>query len=711
MATISITTANWNSPSFWSSINYGSGGHTFDFSSLPSNFTVSVNQMSGQLTIDNGSSDFTVRDATTNASADASMGGNTEFSFFDFVLPDGNDWGRGDENANNFDGGGGDDTIEGGTEDDTISGGSGNDVLYGDAESPIGVTESFEVGSLTMSPNEVRDGSAQGGNPSNANDGTSVIYDNAAQLEDGTNVAMRVTLVDKSSSNLNVNLTNGTTNQTILLSGGSSQQGETAEIRIEFLDQATGEPLVLSGSATFSDLDDNSGSTGTAENLVLDAGYFSSFAVSQDSSLEVSQSNGMVTAKGTEQNNPNDQDAWFQAMFDGKSEINFTLIYPGVTAGFGFNGQDITNSVVTPVIAGNDTLDGESGDDQIDGGGGDDTILGGQGDDTLIGGAGNDEISGGSGEDFIRGGGGNDTILAGGDDTVSGDDGDDVFRIDPDALTGGGTISITGGEGDETLGDTLDFNGQLDWGSVVITDDDDENGGLTGYATLRDGTVVNFSQIETVLCFAEGTRLSTPKGDIAVEDLAEGDLIDTLDHGPQPIRWKRASPHGWAAESNDQKPVQFKPGSLGAGLPRRELVVSPQHRMLVPDAEDGQLVAAKALLDLPGVRQQNGRRRVTYHHLFFDRHQVLFAEGAPTESFYPGVAALRSLSAADRNSLRPLLLHQEGEGYAPVRPLMKVQCARHLVAAGLATWSAGTLKRLTGRASRSTLRVVSRDAG
>ena len=169
---------------------------------------------------------------------------------------------------------------------------------------------------------------------------------------------------------------------------------------------------------------------------------------------------------------------------------------------------------------------GGAGDDLIDGRGGDDLLYGGDGDDTII---------GGTGADLIEGGAGDDLILVGSGDTVFGGAGNDTFVLDATAL-GGGTITIDGGETDEPGGDTLNFGGLLDWEDVVYNNTDPN--ALSGTATLSDGTVVTFSNMESVIiCFTAGTRILTPHGPRPVEDLRPGDLVITRDNGPQPLRW------------------------------------------------------------------------------------------------------------------------------------------------------------------------------
>ncbi|MFO6462749.1 Hint domain-containing protein [Jannaschia sp. KMU-145] len=323
---------------------------------------------------------------------------------------------------------------------------------------------------------------------------------------------------------------------------------------------------------------------------------------------------------------------------------------------------------------GNDVLDGGSGGDTIDGGNNNDSITGGAGDDSLIGGAGSDTLAGGLG---------NDTILVGTGDTATGGDGDDLFLIDP-AQVGGGTLTVVGGEGSETGGDTLDFNGLWVPGQVFIDDSlPDSAGGFSGSATLSDGTVVTFEQIEKIICFAHGTEISTPQGARRVEDLAPGDMVLTRDAGVQPLQWI-GSRHVLTAA--DQAPIRFAPGTVGNS---RVLRVSPQHRMLVRGwraqltfGEDEVLVPAKALIDGAGVVQE-GVGPTSYFHLMTPDHEVIFAEGAETETFLPAAFGLEGIAAADREALfrvRPELRADLAAYGRAARPLAPTRLARLLAA-------------------------------
>ena len=252
--------------------------------------------------------------------------------------------------------------------------------------------------------------------------------------------------------------------------------------------------------------------------------------------------------------------------------------------------------------------------------------------DTLIGGTGADEMFGGAGNDEFT--------LADGD-TASGDDGDDLFTL-TDLGEANAAIFIDGGESGETGGDTLALNGQAALSDVVYDVGNPENGTIT----LTDGTTVTFSNIENIICFTPGTLIATPFGPRAIEALQPGDLVLTRDRGPQPLRWigKRTVP----AQGNFA-PIEVSPGVLGEG----SLLVSPQHRMLFTGyraellfGESEVLVAAKHLVDGHSVRI-SPRKHVTYIHLMFDCHEIISANGLPTESF---LAADQGLSALDDGS-------------------------------------------------------------
>lgn len=302
---------------------------------------------------------------------------------------------------------------------------------------------------------------------------------------------------------------------------------------------------------------------------------------------------------------------------------------------------------------GDDLIAGGTGDDHLDGDAGSDTVSGGDGNDTLVGDLGNDSLTGGIGADEVYGNEGNDTISFAEGDTVYGMDGDDTFYVTDLGEAGSIAGAIIGGEGNETLGDTLDFQGLTHWDNVTYTNTDPGvGGGLSGQAILADGSIVTFSEIENIIiCFTAGTRIATPNGPRAVQDLRPGDLVITRDHGLQPVRWtgSRRVP-----ASGSLAPVRFETGILGNDRP---LLVSPQHRMLVrgPQAslmfgESEVLASAKHLVNGASVTTAPGGD-VTYVHILFDAHEIVYAEGTPTESFFPGDTGLEAVDEEAREEL------------------------------------------------------------
>ena len=306
----------------------------------------------------------------------------------------------------------------------------------------------------------------------------------------------------------------------------------------------------------------------------------------------------------------------------------------------------------------NDFVDGGDGtgtnrnEDIIDAGAGNDTVFAGDENDTVFGRGGDDTIFGGTGADVLRGNGGDDVLTVAEGDDARGGQGDDTFLVVDLGEAGSSTINIVGGEGDETAGDTLDFQGLTPFGSITFTNTDDAAGGLSGFATLTDGTLLTFSEIENIIiCFTTGTRIATPLGARLIEDLEPGDLVLTMDNGPQPLRWvgKRTVP----AKGN-LAPIRFQSGSIGNSA---DLLVSPQHRVLHQGSRSELLfshsevlIPAKHLVNGDTVTQEVGKS-VTYVHIMFDEHQIVFAEDAPSESFFPGETGLDAVGAAEREEL------------------------------------------------------------
>ncbi|WP_298847893.1 Hint domain-containing protein [uncultured Ruegeria sp.] len=162
-------------------------------------------------------------------------------------------------------------------------------------------------------------------------------------------------------------------------------------------------------------------------------------------------------------------------------------------------------------------------------------------------------------------------------------------------------------------------------------------------------------------CFTSDTLILTDRGQICVQDIRPGDRVLTTGGTAETVRlvMTRFLRQSELLKTPELRPVCIVAGALGHGLPRRDLVVSRQHRMLVRSAIAQRmfatrdvLVSAIRLTELPGIFLDCDATQVTYHHLVFDRHVVLFAEGAPSESLFTGPEVLKSLPP---EALRELL--------------------------------------------------------
>jgi hypothetical protein len=167
-----------------------------------------------------------------------------------------------------------------------------------------------------------------------------------------------------------------------------------------------------------------------------------------------------------------------------------------------------------------------------------------------------------------------------------------------------------------------------------------------------------------VICFTPGTMIDTPDGPRRVETLREGDRVRTADSGAQDILWigSRRMTGARLYVMPQLRPVRFRAGALGIGRPDGDLLVSPQHRMVVrgPAARalfntTEVLVPARDLVNGDTVTIDSSVREATYIHLLLPHHGIIRANGLETESFHPASADLSSLAAADRDRLRALL--------------------------------------------------------
>lgn len=150
------------------------------------------------------------------------------------------------------------------------------------------------------------------------------------------------------------------------------------------------------------------------------------------------------------------------------------------------------------------------------------------------------------------------------------------------------------------------------------------------YTTSGSDLVTGY--IATVQCFAAGSMIATPDGQVPVQMLAPGMIVDSLFGGPQPVCWVGQREVNCERHPNPSAvwPVRIRPHAFGLNQPCRDLYLSPDHAIFVGDV----LIPVKHLIDGNAVCQVPCDR-VTYYHIELAQHDVLSAEGLATESLLP----------------------------------------------------------------------------
>jgi hypothetical protein len=220
---------------------------------------------------------------------------------------------------------------------------------------------------------------------------------------------------------------------------------------------------------------------------------------------------------------------------------------------------------------------------------------------TLLGGNGDDTLAGGGGNDWLDFGAGNERLLRSGSES--------------------GNDTLIGGLGN----DTLDLGSNWSYLSA--------SGGFSLYQD--DADTIWAQGWEQVVCFAKGTRIVTPAGEIGVENLRAGDMVLAMRHGQagfEALRWVGfmdiAVPRN-AVMAAKTAPILIKAGAIAPGMPARDLRVSPDHAMEI----DGHLIPAKHLVNGSSIIQEIWCKRVRYFHLELEAHGLLLSEGTWSESY------------------------------------------------------------------------------
>lgn len=542
----------------------------------------------------------------------------------------GNDSLSGGADNDSLSGGSGDDRIEGGTGHDTIAGGTGNDAMSGGDDADLFVMED-DFGTDKIAGGE-------GGKDYDVvtfdalSNGVSVTYTGAeaGTATEGPN-SVSFTEIEKlvltNSSDYvdasigGVAVDTGAGNDTIKVGDGAYD-----------IDAGTGDDRIIR----------EAGTTADDANSVIDAGdgidtYVAGSGLGADHTVDLAASR--LDHAGNDRGD--------LLNFENVALENSAASVKG----------DSKDNTITARGTQDNSLSGGDGNDSIDGGGGNDNLHGDAGRDTLIGGDGNDTLDGGQGDDQLTGGDGDDVfVYSGGHDTITDFNAGNTGPLDDNDTTNNDFIDLSGYY-DKIFDLRADYedNGILDQSNFETTD-------YTYNSKFEDGSLKfigvqaqHFTYDNTgVVCFGKGTAIRTPRGDVLVEDLRVGDLVTTMDNGPQKIRWinTRSYDAGQMQKGSHLHPVLIKRGTFGA---ERDLLVSQQHGVLVGQSGDS-FARAKHLADAAkGVRIAKGKKSVTYVHLMFDDHQVIFAENVPSESFYPGPMALTQMSKPHRAAFSKVL--------------------------------------------------------
>ena len=600
----------------------------------------------------------------------------------------GNDFLNGGYEDDLIRGGDGNDTLEGWYGNDTIEGGAGNDYIDADNDSDLvyaGDGNDTVVAGYSVSSDTVYGGA--GDDSLDGQDGDDQIYggigndtligspgDDIFFMEDNFGADSITGGEFDETTGDTLNLSNVTTATTLDLSDANAENGTVSD-GTDTAGFSEIENIVLGGGRDTIVLADNSGTDAVQAFDMTDSGDGTTNDQLDVSDLTTDGGTTPVTTADvvvTDTNGDGTGDAILT--FPGGESIALVGVLPAaVDSPAGLQSIGIPGTGVVDGTAGDDvmpigyvdaqgdSIDGADGlSDTIFGFGGDDTIDGGVGADTIDGGDGDDNLEAGAGDDLVTGGDGNDVFVYGvgdGADTITDFNAGNSGTLDDGDATNNDFVDLAGYydhlselHADQADDGVLNQSNALDTRGLATDYTDNTRFGaesltLSGVSADSSGLTVDNTG---VVCFTSGAAIRTPQGDVLIDDLRVGDLVSTLDNGLQPIRWIGRCHLDQAAlrSSPYLRPILIKQGVLGA---ERDLLVSRQHGVLV--GRDHLVRAVHLVDELHGVRVAHGKQQVTYVHLMFDAHQIIFAESTPSESFFPGPMALQMMQSDARKEL------------------------------------------------------------
>ncbi|MEO0752415.1 MAG: Hint domain-containing protein [Pseudomonadota bacterium] len=213
---------------------------------------------------------------------------------------------------------------------------------------------------------------------------------------------------------------------------------------------------------------------------------------------------------------------------------------------------------------------------------------------------------------------------------------DDPVRINLNKVDGKVTVKFKFFDSTETSTQTLNSAGSLsaigEFDEIVFT-------------TTGEFQIDSLEAQINVNCFLEGTYLTTPTGEVAVEELRQGDELRLASGGKTRISWiARQTMYPRFQQPQRINPVCIKAGALADGVPARDLYLTADHAVVI----DGLLINAAALINGQSIFQVQRMpvEGFTYYHVETDAHQVILSENTPSETFvdYAGRWAFDNVS-------------------------------------------------------------------
>lgn len=208
-------------------------------------------------------------------------------------------------------------------------------------------------------------------------------------------------------------------------------------------------------------------------------------------------------------------------------------------------------------------------------------------------------------------------------------------------------------------------------------------GSQSGSACTSSVRTESGQRVSQTPCFTAGTLIKTIEGDVRAEDLRPGDRVLTRDNGYQPLVWcgTRELSADELADRPDLIPVHIKVGAMAPGVPERDLLVSPEHRILLSNHQikdwfqaDEVLIGARHLVCYPGIELAKAES-VTYVHFMCAQHEIVLAEGCWSESFQPADLRAETMSAAHLRELLELFpeLRHGGAAFPVARRVLDIE--------------------------------------